>query len=74
MNENQNDWDEHMSIVLFSYITAFKVGIGHTLFQLVYILHSLLPIKHLLPSKLGKTYDPKPIRVLTSCLLELKKL
>jgi hypothetical protein len=32
VNENLNDYDEHMSIVLFFYITTFKVRTGHTLF------------------------------------------
>jgi len=27
VNENINDWDEHLSIVLFPYQTAYKVGI-----------------------------------------------
>jgi hypothetical protein len=42
VNENQNDWDEHLSIILLSYRTVFKVGIGRTPFQLVYGLYSLL--------------------------------
>jgi hypothetical protein len=43
VNENKNDWDEHMSTILFSYWTACKVGTIHTPFQLVYGLHALLP-------------------------------
>jgi hypothetical protein len=43
VNENRNDWDEHLSMVLFSYIVAFKVGTCHTPFQLVYKLHLLIP-------------------------------
>jgi hypothetical protein len=42
-NENRNDWDEHLSTILFSYQTTYKVKIGHTPFQLVYGLHPLLP-------------------------------
>jgi hypothetical protein len=42
VNENWNDWDEHMSTILFSYKTTSKVGTGYTLIQLVYGLHSLL--------------------------------
>jgi hypothetical protein len=63
-----------MSTILFSDKTAFKVGISHIPFQLVYGLYPLLPTKYLLPSKLGQIYDPKPIRVLTNHLLELEKL
>ncbi len=51
-------WDEHLSVVLFSYRTTYKVGTGHIPFQLVYGLHSLLPIKYLLPSKPGENKDP----------------
>ncbi len=39
VNENRNDWDEHLSTILFSYWTTYKVGTNHTPFQLVYGLH-----------------------------------
>ncbi len=39
---------------------------SHTPFQLVYGLHPLLPIKYLLPSRLGENVDPKLVRVLTN--------
>lgn len=42
VNENQNDWDEHLSTVLFSHRIVLKVGTGYTSFQLVYGLYSLL--------------------------------
>jgi hypothetical protein len=63
-----------MSIVLFSYQTTYKVGIGHTPFQLVYRLPPLLFIEYLLPSKLYEHVDPRHVRVLTNQLLELKRL
>jgi hypothetical protein len=72
VNENKNDWDEHLSTIFFSYWTVYKVGIGHTPFQLVYKLHPLLPTK--LSPKLSEHVDPTPIRILISQLLELKKL
>jgi hypothetical protein len=74
VNENKNDWDEHLSIVLFSYQTAYKVGIDHTPFQLVYGLHPLLLTKYLSPPKPIENRDPHPIKVLISQLFELKKL
>lgn len=74
LNENRNDWDEHLSIVIFSYTIVFKVGIGHISFSLVYILHPLLPTQYLLPSKPRQTYDPKHVRVLISYLSKLEKL
>ncbi len=74
VNENKNDWDEHLYIVLFSNQTAYKVGIGHTPFQLVYGLHPLVPTKYMLPSSPCDNRDPQLVRVLTSRLFELKKL
>jgi hypothetical protein len=74
VNENRNDWDEHLSTILFSYKISFKVGTGHIPIQLIYGLHVLLPTKYLLPSKPGKNHDPTPIKVLTSRLSELEKL
>jgi hypothetical protein len=74
VNENRNDWDENLSIVLFSYQIAYKVGTCHTPFQLVYGLHPLLPTKYLLPSRIGENWNPQPVRVLTSRLFELEKL
>jgi len=74
VNENRNDWDEHLSAFLFSYRTTFKVGTNHTPFQLVYGLYPLLPTKYLLPFKPRQTYDPNHVRVLTIRLLKLEKL
>ncbi len=74
MNENWNEWDEHLSTILFSYKTDFKVGTSHTPFQLVYELHPLLLTKYLLPSKLGQIHDPTFVKVLINILLELEKL
>jgi hypothetical protein len=62
VNENINDWDEQLSIVLFSYQTSCKVGISPTPFQLVYGLHPLLLIEYMLPSKLGDNRDPQHVR------------
>jgi hypothetical protein len=75
VNENQNDWDEHLSTILFSYIIAYKVGTCHTPFQLVYGLHPFLPTKYqLLPSKLSEHVDPTLVKALTSQLSGLEKL
>ncbi len=32
VNENRNDRDKHLSTILFSYQTTYKVGTGHTPF------------------------------------------
>jgi hypothetical protein len=74
VNENRNDWDEHMSTILFSYQGAYKVRTGHIPFELVYGLHPLLPIKYLLPFKPAKNKDPQLVKILTSQLFELDKL
>jgi len=63
-----------LSIVLFSYQLAYKVGIGHTPFQLVYGLYPLLLTKYLLPSKLGEHVDQTPIQVLINRLSKVEKL
>jgi hypothetical protein len=64
VNEKNNDGDEHMSIILFSYQIAYKVVTSHTPFQLVYGLHPLLPTKCMLSSRPGEHVDPKHVRVL----------
>jgi hypothetical protein len=48
VNEKMTNWDEHLSIVLFSYKIVYKVAIGYTHYQLVYGLHLLMPIKYVL--------------------------
>jgi L-cystine uptake protein TcyP (sodium:dicarboxylate symporter family) len=63
----------NLSIVLFSYKIAFKVGTSHTPFQLIYGLHLLLLAKYLSPFKLGQNYDPTLVRVLTSRSSKLEK-
>jgi hypothetical protein len=35
--------------MLFSYITAYKVAIRYTPYQLVYGLHPLMPTKYIVP-------------------------
>jgi hypothetical protein len=42
VNENRNDWYEHMSTLLFFHLTTLKVGIGHIPFQLAYYIHCYL--------------------------------
>jgi hypothetical protein len=49
VNEKITNWDEHLSTVLFSYKTIYKVAIGYTPYQLVYGLHHLMPIEYVLP-------------------------
>jgi hypothetical protein len=66
MNENKNDSDEHLSTILFSYQTAYKVGTNHTPFQLMYGLHTLLPIEYMLSFRPSENKYPQLIRILTN--------
>jgi hypothetical protein len=43
VSENRTNWDEHLSTVLFSYKTTYKVATRYTQYQLVYGLHPLMP-------------------------------
>lgn len=43
VNVKFNDWDEHLSVVLYAYHATFKVTTSHTPFQLVYGLHPFMP-------------------------------
>jgi hypothetical protein len=45
INENKINWDEHLSTMLFSYKITYNVAIGYTPYQLMYGLHSLMPIE-----------------------------
>jgi hypothetical protein len=74
VNEKRNDWDEHLHTIFFDYKTIFKLTIGHTMFRLVYELHSLMPIEYLLLSKNTPT-DHIPVRhVLSSQIVDLERL
>ncbi len=44
VKKNWNDWDEHLSTLLFFYRTILKVGTSHTPFQCIYELHLLLHV------------------------------
>jgi hypothetical protein len=74
VNEKKNDWDEHISIVLFLCRTTYKVVTCYTPYQLVYGLHPLMPTQYVLPAISGDHKDVKPIRVLIAKIIELEKL
>ncbi len=59
MNENWNEWDEHVYTILLIYKFAFKVRTSHTPFQLIYGLQSLLFTKYLSPH----IHDPTHVRI-----------
>jgi hypothetical protein len=57
VNENTIDWDEHLSIILFSYKIAYKVEIISTPYQLIYGLHLLMLIEYVLLTISGDQKD-----------------
>jgi hypothetical protein len=73
MHENKTDWDEHLLIVLFSYITTYKVITRHT-HQLVYGLHLLMPKEYILPIINSNHIEENPMRLLTNRVSKLEKL
>jgi hypothetical protein len=74
VNESIIDWDEHFSIVLFSYKTAYKVVTWYTPYQLMYGLYALMPIDFIIPVAGGDDKDNTLVKVLTSKITELEKL
>ncbi len=74
VNEKRTNCNEHLSIVLFSHIIAYKVATCYTPYQLVYVLHPSMPKEYVLPSISGDHIDVEPTRVLTSIITKLEKL
>ncbi len=74
VNEKIINWDEHLSIVLFSYRTIYKVATNYTPYQLVYGLHLLMPIEYVVLVINGDHRDVEPTRVLTTGITKLEKL
>jgi hypothetical protein len=72
--ENKINWDEHLSIMLFSYKIVYKVMTRYTPYQLVYGLHPLMPIKYIVPVDGGNEKDSTLVKVLTNIIIELEKL
>ncbi len=63
VNENKTDWDEHLSIILFSYRIAYKVATRYTPYQLVYGLYPLMPTKYIILIAGGDEKDNTLMRV-----------
>ncbi len=73
VNEKITNWDEHLSIVLFSYKTTYKVVIKITPYQLVYGLHPLIPIEYVLLAISGDHKDVEPTRILIARIINLEQ-
>jgi hypothetical protein len=74
VNDNRIDWDEHLPIMLFSYITEYKVTTWYTPYQLMYGLHPLMPTKYIVLVASGNERDDTLMKVLTSKITKLGKL
>jgi len=74
VSENKIYWDEHFSIMLFSYRTTYKVATRYTPYQLVYGLHPLMPIEYIIPIAGGNDKDNTLVKILTNKIIEFKKL
>jgi hypothetical protein len=73
VSENRTYLDEHLSTMLFSYRTEYKVVIWYTPYQLVYGLHPLMPTEYIVLVVGGNEKDSTPMRVLTSKVTKLEK-
>jgi hypothetical protein len=73
VSENRTDWDEHLSTVLFSYKTIYKVATWYTPYQLVYGLHPLVPTKYIILVVGGNERDNIPMKVLINIITKLEK-
>jgi hypothetical protein len=71
---NRNDWDEHLSIMLFLNKIEYKIATRYIPYQLVYGLHPLMPTKYIVPVAGGNEKDNIPMKVLISKIIKLKKL
>ncbi len=63
VNESKTYWD-HLPIIIFSYRTMYKVK--YTPHQLVYGLHSFMPIKYVSQVINGDRRDANLVKMLTN--------
>jgi hypothetical protein len=73
IGENKQYWDEHMSTMLFSYKTAYKVT-RYIPYQLMYALHPLMPIEYIVLIISGNERQNTLVKVLTNKIIKLEKL
>jgi hypothetical protein len=74
VNENKTDWDEHLSTMLFSYKSTYKITTWYTSYQLVYGLHPLMPIEYIVLIAGGNKRNCTLVKLLTSRITKLEKL
>ncbi len=71
VSENRIDWDEHISIMLFSYRIAYKITTRYIPYQLVYGLHPLMPTKYIVLVASGNEKYNTSMKILTNIIIEL---
>jgi hypothetical protein len=75
VNDNKNDWDEHLGVMLVVYCITHKVNIRHTPFQLLYGLYPLMPIEDLVSIVTRNGIIVKDVvKVFTNKISKLEKL
>jgi hypothetical protein len=74
VNENRTNWDEHMSTMLFSYKTAYKVTTRYTPYQFMYGLHPLMPIEYIILVAGGNGRNSTLMKFLISKITKFEKL
>jgi hypothetical protein len=60
--------------MLFSYKIVYKATTRYTPYQLMYVLHPLMPTKYIMPVVGGNGKDNTSVRVLTNKNTKLEKL
>jgi len=73
VSDNRINWDEHLSILLFSYKIAYKITTWYTPYQLVYGLHPLMPTKYIVLVVGGNEKYNILVRILSSIITKLEK-
>jgi hypothetical protein len=68
------NWDEHLSLMLFSNIITYKVVTRYTPYQLMYGLHPLMPTKYIVPIAGGNERNNILMKVLINKITKLEKL
>jgi hypothetical protein len=74
VNEKKKKWDEHLSTILFSYTTIYKVATRYTPYHFVYGLQLLMPTKYVLLAINGDHKNVEPISVLIAIIVEQNTL
>jgi len=73
VSDNRINWDEHLSILLFSYIIAYKITTWYTPYQLVYGLHPLMPTKYIMLVAGGNENYNILVKILSNIITKLEK-